>query len=62
MPLPPTTTGDPCPIRIIRTTSIAMGPEILAAAVAVEVEVEVEAVRTVAEESRSVCVVKSRTV
>lgn len=60
MPLPPTTTGDPCPIRIIRTTSIAMGPEILAAAVAVEVEVG--AVRTVAEESRSVCVVKSRTV
>ena len=60
MPLPPTTTGDPCPIRIIRTTSIAMGPEILAAAVAVAVEVEV--VRTVAEESRSVCVVKSRTV
>ena len=60
MPLPPTTTGDPCPIRIIRTTSIAMGPEILAAAV--EVEVGAEAVRTVAEESRSVCVVKSRTV
>lgn len=56
MPLPPTTTGDPCPIRIIRTTSIAMGPEILAAAVAVEVAVEVGAVRTVAEESRSVCV------
>ena len=54
MPLPPTTTGDPCPIRIIRTTSIAMGPEILAAAVAVEVGVG--AVRTVAEESRSVCV------